>query len=161
METASTRTPNVSGRISTTLPRSTQAPWQARQAIRLWLTDSTPELRFNVALVVSELVTNVIQHVPAGVHRDWVEVRIGFGVDFVRLEVIDPGTSNPEPLFTPLGTEPMVQSGRGLGLVTELSIRHGTKLIGTGHRIVWADLANAQAPADGDRHGRPQEQLAS
>ncbi|WP_329426249.1 ATP-binding protein [Streptosporangium sp. NBC_01495] len=143
--------PKIAMWQDTTLRRSDKAPWQARLAIELWLPDDHLSVRFNAQLVVSELVTNVIRHVPAGPQRDWVKVGLGFGNGFVRLTVIDPGTSTPEPRFVPLREGSMEQSGRGLGLVSVLSVRCGTNLLLCGHRVVWADLAKADAlPGDAE-----------
>ncbi|MEO3874407.1 ATP-binding protein [Nonomuraea sp. B12E4] len=125
---------------SATLCRSERAPWHARQATGLWLVDSHPDVRADALQIVTELVTNVIQHVPGGRGRDWVTVRLGFGGGFVRLEVIDPGTRTPAPCFLPLQLESMAESGRGLGIVAGLSIRCGTHVIERCHRVVWADL---------------------
>ncbi|MFG1704978.1 ATP-binding protein [Nonomuraea sp. M3C6] len=134
---------------STTLHRSERTPWHARQATGLWLADSHPNVRADALQIVTELVANVIQHVPGGPRRDWVTVRLGFGLGFVRLEVIDPGTQTPEPRFVPLQIGSMEESGRGLGIVARLSVRCGTHAIEGGHRVVWADLANS-ALAIGD-----------
>lgn len=140
-EAASSQVPDVTGWRDTTLRRSTEAPRRARQVIRPWLAASDPATRSHALLVISELVTNAIQHVPVGERRDWVRVRLGFGEGFVRLEVIDPGTSSSEPRFEPLRQGSMEQQGRGLGLVAHLSTRYGTWLTEGGHRAVWADLA--------------------
>ncbi|MEU6720408.1 ATP-binding protein [Nonomuraea sp. NPDC046802] len=115
--------------------------------MRLWLAEdeADPVLLSNALLVVCELVTNVVRHVPAGVQRDWVRVRLGVADDFVRLEVIDPGTTDPEPQFTPLTPGSMQQTGRGLGLVAALAVRCGTHFTAHGHRVVWADLEPAGA----------------
>ncbi|MEU6784640.1 ATP-binding protein [Nonomuraea angiospora] len=137
--------PDVAGWKGTTLRRSAKTPRQARQAVRLWLADGHPTVRSNALLVVSELVTNVVVHVPAGVQRDWVKVRLGFADDFVRLEVTDPGTATPEPSFRPVQMDSLESSGRGLGLVASLSVRCGTQRIKCGHRVVWADLTAAEA----------------
>lgn len=81
--------------------------------------------------------------------REWVNVRIGLGDGFVRLEVTDPGTSQSEPHFAPLQRHSMAQSGRGLGLVAVLSVRRGTHRLECGHRVVWADLAEDQGGLGG------------
>lgn len=124
----------------TTLRRNDKTSWQARQATGLWLTDSHPTVRSDALQIVSELVANVIQHVPGGRRRDWVRVRLGFGDGFVRLEVIDPGAPEPEPRFVPRQLGPMEESGRGLGIVARLSARCGTHVTEEGHRVVWADI---------------------
>ncbi|MFD9941591.1 ATP-binding protein [Nonomuraea sp. NPDC059023] len=138
--------------------RSAKAPWQARQAIRRWLAETHPVLP-NALLIVSELVTNVIQHVPAGARRNWVKVRLGFANDVIRLEVTDPGTTTPEPLFQPLQQGSMQSSGRGLGLVTNLSLRCGTERTKSGHRVVWAELAAAGLARDALAEQLPSSQV--
>lgn len=125
------------------LPRSARTPGEARQAVRSWLSSSP---RHAAALddaveIVSELVTNVVQHVPAGQRRDWVMVLLGLGDGFVRVEVVDAGTSDSEPRFVAVRQGSMELSGRGLGLVAALSVRRGTFLVDGGHRVVWADLS--------------------
>ncbi|MEV4477331.1 ATP-binding protein [Nonomuraea sp. NPDC049504] len=144
----------------TTLRRSARTPCQSRLALRLWLGDAEPVLVSSAVLIACELVTNVVRHVPGGVQRDWVTVRLGVTGDFVRLEVIDPGTTDPEPQFTPLTSGSLEQSGRGLGLVAALSIRCGTYLLPCGYRIVWADLEPGEASdavhdASQDAGGQP------
>ncbi|MEV4079124.1 ATP-binding protein [Nonomuraea fuscirosea] len=132
--------PDIAEWRDATLRRSPNIVWQARQTIRFWLADANPDLLYNVALAASELVTNVIRHVPAGVQRDWVKMRLGAAAGFVRLEVIDPGTTLCEPQFTPLALGSLQESGRGLDIVAGLAIRCGTERIGSGPRLVWAEL---------------------
>ncbi|NRQ33267.1 ATP-binding protein [Nonomuraea sp. NN258] len=141
MSAESIQMPDVSGWKGATLPRSAKTPRHARQAVRRWLAGSVAAVESNALLVVSELVTNVIQHVPTGVQRDWVKVRLGFADDFVRVEVIDPGTTRSQPRFKPLRQGSTKRRGRGLGLVADLSVRCGTHIAACGDRIVWADLA--------------------
>ncbi|MCK2219555.1 ATP-binding protein [Actinomadura sp. ATCC 31491] len=122
-----------------TLGRTAESLRLARETVGLWLADGPQEVRDDAALIVSELVTNVLRHVPGGVHRDWVDVRLGRGRGFVRLEVVDPGTdlSGPE-----LGEDDLLsESGRGLRLVAGLAVRCGTWRTGDGCRVVRADLA--------------------
>ncbi|MGI5285608.1 ATP-binding protein [Nonomuraea polychroma] len=140
-ETTPTELPDVVLWRSTTLHRNAKTPWQARQATGLWLADTLPSVRNDALQIVAELVANVIQHVPAGRRRDWLKVRLGFGDGFVRVEVIDPGTPEPEPRFVPHQMDLMGETGRGLGIVAQLSLRCGTHVIEHGHRVVWADLA--------------------
>ncbi|MFG1962418.1 ATP-binding protein [Nonomuraea sp. NPDC049028] len=123
-----------------TLRRTAKTPWQARQAIKIWLAASDP-VRDDALQVVSELVTNACVHVPQGRRRDWLKLRMGFGNGFIRLEVIDPGVPAPEPRFIP-GQSPHVEaeSGRGLDIVSRLSVRCGTYVTPLGRRVVWCDL---------------------
>ncbi|MFF4620695.1 ATP-binding protein [Nonomuraea jabiensis] len=140
-ETTPTELPDVVLWRDTTLRRNDKTSWQARQAIGLWLTDSHPSVRSDALQIVSELVANVLQHVPGGRRRDWVTVRLGLGDGLIRLEVIDPGTPEQEPRFTSLRVGLMEESGRGLGIVAQLSARCGTYVAEKGHRVVWADIA--------------------
>ncbi|MGA4990172.1 ATP-binding protein [Nonomuraea bangladeshensis] len=126
-----------------TLTRAAESSRRARETVAQWLTDGPQEVRDDAALVVSELVTNAVRHVPGGVRRDWVDVQLGFGRGFVRLEVTDPGVDTSAPC---VGEEDlMAQSGRGLRLVAGLAVRCGTWRTGHGCRVVWADLACAGA----------------
>ncbi|MGW0802309.1 ATP-binding protein [Nonomuraea sp. NPDC002799] len=127
----------------TTLRRSDRTSWQARQAIGLWLADAPAPVRGDALQIIAEFVANVVQHVPGGRRSDWVTVRLGFGGGFVRLQVIDPGTRKSEPNFVPVHMGSVAESGRGLGIVAQLSIRCGTYVMPDGHRVVWADLAVA------------------
>ncbi|NUS03014.1 MAG: ATP-binding protein [Nonomuraea sp.] len=110
--------------------------------VGLWVADGGRSLLWDASEVVSELVTNAVRHVPAGPERDWVTVLFGGGDGFVRLEVVDPGTTEREPRFAPLTAGSLEESGRGLGLVIALSVRRGTCLVEYGHRVVWADLGD-------------------
>lgn len=129
---------------SATLRRSRRTPWQARQAIKLWLTDNYKSVIADATQIISELVNNVLVHVPSGNQRDWVKIRIGIGGDFVRLSVIDPGLADKEPVFSELNPDYLEESGRGLAIVADLSVRCGTNVNDQGHRIVWADLPNGK-----------------
>ena len=132
----------------TTLNRSSRTPRQARAAVELWLAPDHPA-REPALQAVSELVTNAVQHVPGGNQRNWLKVSIGFGDDFVRLRVIDPGGSGWEgwkgdeiPRQLPA---PEVERGRGLPIVASVSIRCGTHITPEGHRVVWCDLDNPRS----------------
>lgn len=125
-----------------TLRRSGRTPWQARATVKQWLAPKHPA-REDALQVISELVTNAVEHVPGGAHREWLKLSIGFGTDFVRLQVIDPG--NPEWRTTVIPRQappPDADHGRGLPLVAHLSVRCGTHITPEGHRVVWCDLAN-------------------
>ncbi|MEV4108654.1 ATP-binding protein [Nonomuraea sp. NPDC049695] len=139
--TTPTELPDIVQWRGTTLRRNDKTSWQARQATGLWLTDHDPSVRSDALQIVSELVANVLQHVPGGRGRDWVKIRLGLGDGLVRLEVIDPGTPEPEPCFTSHQVGLMEESGRGLGIVARLSTRCGTHVTEKGHRVVWADIA--------------------
>ncbi|MFI6988402.1 ATP-binding protein [Nonomuraea wenchangensis] len=144
----SPQTPNITAWNDKTFARTASAPGHARRTVAHWLAEENVDwgglhrggLLLDALLVVSELVTNTVQHVPADAHGDWVQVRLGFGDSFVRLEVIDPGTPRRRPRFAP-PLNSMAQSGRGLYLVSVVSERCGTERTQQGHRLVWAELA--------------------
>ncbi|MGW6499124.1 ATP-binding protein [Nonomuraea angiospora] len=137
--TLSVKRPIVGAWQSTVLRRDGKAPRRARQAVRMWLGESHP-LRFDAEQVVAELVNNSVLHVPISGTCDWVRVHLGFGDDFIRLDVIDPGTDVPAERFVPREPGGGEESGRGLQIASELSERWSTHLIERGHRVVWCDL---------------------
>ena len=97
-----------------------------------------PQLRLNVQLVVSELVTNGVRHGGA-VGPLWVRLNVTPKV--VRLEVIDTGSGfdRTAVLKTPL--DPAAVSGRGLHLVDAVADRWG--LVHDGRTKVWAEFSRA------------------
>jgi len=98
------------------------------------------EVVIDLALLVSEMVTNSLQH--SGRSDQIVDVSIRAGADAVRVEVRDSG-----PGFEPIplrAAPPPGTGGWGLFLVDRLATRWGTKPGG----VVWAELAY---PAAGRR----------
>ncbi|MGW5442077.1 ATP-binding protein [Streptomyces asiaticus] len=99
-----------------------------------------PADRLDEALmVISELVTNAILHAlpPAVLRLSWTECEGGAGL---RIEVTDGGPI-PADQRADEDIEPD-EHGRGLGIVTALSSRHGSR---TCHEGItwWADLPAA------------------
>ena len=92
----------------------------------------TGEPREDVLLVVTELLSNAVDH-GRGPVRLTVELRSGS----VRIEVHDtaPGPPRPQPL------DPYAVRGRGLQMVEALSSRWGWT-DGPAGKIVWADVPN-------------------
>lgn len=91
-------------------------------------------------LVVSELVTNALQHgVPsAGTLRSGhlVRLRLLAHAPFVMCMVTDPGSEIPvmrEP-------DPAAESGRGLAVVEACCVRWGWHLLDDGGKVVWSLL---------------------
>ena len=89
-----------------------------------------PSLSSDVALVVTELVSNAVRH--AGTT---VTLTLRPLVDGVRLEVAD-GTTRP---LHPRSSDQDAEGGRGLLLVDALSTRYGVQADPNGKRV-WAEL---------------------
>ncbi|MEA2330909.1 MAG: serine/threonine-protein kinase RsbW [Thermoleophilaceae bacterium] len=98
-------------------------------------------VRHRVALLLSELVTNAVQHGGAGPDQV-VEVRVASSERRVRVEVIDPGWNGGEPL------EPDERhGGYGLLLVEHLSDGWGREATAGGGTLAWFEL-NLDAQAE-------------
>ncbi|MCB0908827.1 MAG: ATP-binding protein [Nocardioidaceae bacterium] len=99
-------------------------------------------VRRTVVLVVSELVTNAIQHgePPYGIVVDVYR-------DLVKVDVVDHGGQIPVP---PLDGVPddlkagdLRSGGRGLAIVRRLAAAWGVERAGDGSKDVWADVPAA------------------
>lgn len=99
------------------------------------------DIRDDVVLVVSELVTNAI------VHTASVEVTCRFGVteDSMYVAVADQGL---DPVGPHVRTAPMSERGRGLQLVSALTENWGVMLDDGKGRVVWAVFRTARQPWD-------------
>lgn len=103
--------------------------------------ESVPELRrllhhhsYDVRLCVSELLTNVIDHVGDGTP---VTVRvIGTAYGHTRVEVTDP---DPRVLPVLPHSTPTDESGRGLALIGAMARRWGVEQ-GADGKTVWCEL---------------------
>ncbi|MHC5261357.1 ATP-binding protein [Streptomyces sp. UC4497] len=113
-----------------------------------------------VQLIVTELATNVLHHVGAGVAATLL---LALRDDRLRIEVHD--QSHAVPLVT--GAECGAECGRGLHLIAALVAEWGTLLTASG-KVVWCELglpgdqftsgirrANDALQAYQDRRGRP------
>jgi GAF domain-containing protein len=114
------------------LAEGTEAVPRARAFTRTTLTAwAAGELRDDVVLVVSELVTNGLLH--AGLP---ITLRLTGDAGLVRIEVCDPSTVAPvRPLAS---TEAM--TGRGIALVDAVSRRWGVDRLPDGKRV-WCEVA--------------------
>lgn len=108
--------------------RSVLAEWELR-----------PEVAEDVLLVISELTTNAIVHAdgPAALRLSWTRVD---GRSALHIEVTDSGPA-AQPCL-PGGTTDPDEHGRGLGIVSALSTRHGVRADCAGFTR-WADLVTA------------------
>jgi two-component sensor histidine kinase len=109
--------------------RDVHAPATARQAVRESCAGLDPERAEAACLLVSELVTNSVQH-GAG---ESVTVLIDSGLpDTLRCEVIDDGHG-----FVPVARADRPTGGWGLQFVEQLSSSWGVR---EGSTHVWFDL---------------------
>ena len=91
----------------------------------------SPDVRYDVELIVSELVTNAVR---AGSSTVLVCVGVQGGKVIVR--VTDQASGWPEQRETHIDDA----GGRGLPLVSALSAAWGVRLADTG-KVVWAEVA--------------------
>jgi anti-sigma regulatory factor (Ser/Thr protein kinase) len=118
-------------RARTTLQPVVTAPAAARAFARdACLRAETTDRVEDVALVVSELVTNAILHGLGNVTLDVVVENGG-----VRIEV---GDADPA-LGRPRAAAANGESGRGLLIVARVAARWGVRRDGPG-KVVWADM---------------------
>lgn len=117
------------------LPSDRSAPGRARDYARRQMAEATLEerVRRTVVLVVSELVTNAVQHAepPYG-----IVVAVDDGL--IRIDVVDHGSQAPtEPVDAP--GDGLLPGGRGLAIVRRLAAAWGVERNGAG-KSVWADV---------------------
>ena len=113
-------------------------------AMRRWLTSLLPAVpaRDDVTLVATELASNAICHTASG-RGGWFTVEITWWQSVVRVGVTDGGG----PAQPRVAGDPAGERGRGLLLVTGLSLRTGARGDQQG-RLVWADVSwDGPAPA--------------
>jgi anti-sigma regulatory factor (Ser/Thr protein kinase) len=114
-------------------------------AARLALTDLeshlNPSVAFDVRLLVSELVTNSVQHAQVSAD-DSIVLAVQFSDNVVRVEVRDNG-----PGFEPPATPPPedADAGWGLFLVEQLADAWG---VGDGGKGVWFEIERDRAQED-------------
>lgn len=105
-------------------------------AMRRWLASLLPAglSRDDVTLVATELASNAICHTASG-QGGWFTVEVTWWPSAVRIGVADcGGPAQPQVIDDPAG-----ERGRGLLLVTRLSLRTGACGDQRG-RLVWADV---------------------
>jgi serine/threonine-protein kinase RsbW len=117
-----------------TLPAAEPAAGLARQATRAAVAAwQLGELADAAVLLVSELVTNAIQHAAPGTSA--TVLRLEYGGSWLRIEVHDASPHVPEPR-TP---DWLDESGFGLMLVDALATKWGVQQTTQG-KAVWAEL---------------------
>ena len=119
-------------RVRTTLPAAVTTPAAARAVARDVVERGRGAVRVeDVALVVSELVTNAVLHGDGDITLD-----VAVAPHTVHVEVGDGGPEEPAALNPPADAE----AGRGLQLVSRIATRWGVRTAAHG-KVVWADLA--------------------
>jgi anti-sigma regulatory factor (Ser/Thr protein kinase) len=114
-------------------------------AARLALADLESQLdasvAFDVRLLVSELVTNSVQHAAVSAN-DSIELVVSMNEEVVRVTVIDEG-----PGFDPPASPPPddADAGWGLFLVEQLADSWG---VGEGGKGVWFEIRRNRAAED-------------
>jgi anti-sigma regulatory factor (Ser/Thr protein kinase) len=120
--------------VSFWVPGGTRAAGLARRSILSVEAGLPDSVRHRLALLLSELVTNAIQHGGAGEHET-IQVRIASSYEKIRVEVFDPGANAPGPRNR---LEP--QGGYGLLLVDRLATGWGREHVDEGGSLAWFEL---------------------
>jgi anti-sigma regulatory factor (Ser/Thr protein kinase) len=120
---------------SFSIPGGTGAAATARRTVTSIEAGLPLRVRHRVAIVLSELIANAVQHGGAGPSEE-VEVRVASTPQRLRVEVIDPGWGDSEP-------PPRIQhpdGGYGLLLVEHLSDDWGREATDSGGSLAWFEL---------------------
>ena len=119
------------GDLAFQLAQSLSAPADARDRVGGYLDrlGVTSELRSDVLLALSELVTNAVTHARAA-----PRVHVGLSPESLRLEVFD--TSSKHPVKRSSGS---AAGGFGVRLVSELADSWGWEQVRDG-KVVWAQF---------------------
>ncbi len=117
--------------LDVVIPRDSKAPWHARRAVERLGDEIDPEVRSDVMLLVSELVTNGVKYGGAGALQLQIESK---RTGHLRVEVIDQGGG-----FEPKARDrPKTEAGGwGLHLVETLADRWG---VHAGSTHVWFEI---------------------
>jgi len=121
--------------VSFSLPGGTGAASIARRSVTSIEAGLPLGVRHRVALMLSELVANAVQHGGAG-PGEVVEVRVRSSPRQVRVEVIDPGRRRAEPprrIQHPDG-------GYGLVLIEHMASNWGRQATTDGGSLAWFEL---------------------
>ena len=124
--------------VSFWVPGGKRAAGLARRSVLSAEADLPHSVRHRLALLLSELVNNAIQHGGAG-PQETVQVRVASGTDRIRVEVFDPGTNGSGP-----SDRVDDEGGYGLLLVDHLASGWGRGVEGTGS-VAWFELELAEA----------------
>ncbi len=120
--------------VSFWVPGGTRAAGVARRSVLSVQVDLPRSVRHRLALLLSELVTNAIQHGGAG-PDETVQVRLASGPERIRVEVFDPGSNGKGPR-----DRVDDEGGYGLLLVDRLANDWGRQHLDAGGTLVWFEL---------------------
>ena len=122
--------------VSFWVPGGTRAAGVARRSVLSVQAGLPGAIRHRLALLLSELVTNAIQHGGATAHEN-VQVRLASSPERVRVEVFDPGATNGA------GPSDRVEEGGGYGLllVDRLADEWGRENTESGGTLAWFELS--------------------
>jgi anti-sigma regulatory factor (Ser/Thr protein kinase) len=124
----------VARTISFWVPGGARAAGIARRSVLSVQAGLPGSIRHQLALLLSELVTNAIQHGGAG-GKHSMQVRVATSPERVRVEVFDPGANGDEP------TNRIDENGGyGLLLVDRLSDAWGQEATDNGGSLAWFEL---------------------
>jgi anti-sigma regulatory factor (Ser/Thr protein kinase) len=132
-----TEPPEPHGSVSMRIRGGADAPSRARRSVLSQLGSQVAQTTASdVALVVSELVSNSVVHADVGPRRT-LTLELMTLDDRLRISVIDPG-SRLEPRILPRDHARV--GGAGLFIVKELSEAWGVARDGSGVTRVWCDI---------------------
>ena len=125
--------------LSFSVPGGDRAAGMARRSVLSAEADLPHAIRHRLALLLSELVTNAIQHGGAG-PSETVRVKVASSSERVRVEVLDPGSNGAPP-------RNRLEDGGGYGLllVDRLADGWGRREAPGGGSLAWFELALAEA----------------
>jgi anti-sigma regulatory factor (Ser/Thr protein kinase) len=130
--------------ITVRLNGGTGAPLRARRSVLPRLEGQLTETAVSdVALILSELVTNSVMHANVGPHQT-LTVECAPLADRLRITVTDPGArQEPHLRFHEHGAD----GGYGLAIVASLSLAWGVLRNSVGTTSVWCELPLDTAPS--------------
>jgi anti-sigma regulatory factor (Ser/Thr protein kinase) len=120
--------------VSFSVPGGKPAAGMARRLVLSSKAGLPAMIRYRLALLLSELVTNAVQHGGAGPH-DNIEVTLSSTRQRVRVEVHDPGPKAARP-----PDRRRKETGYGLLLVDRLADAWGREETDGGGCVAWFEL---------------------
>jgi anti-sigma regulatory factor (Ser/Thr protein kinase) len=118
------------------LPRTPAAVPLARRFVRSFLDGVPPDTLYDVLLLTSELVTNVVLHARTGVH-------IGVSRDpQTVVVVVGDGTEEPPAACAEISPEAMTAIGRGMAVIAATAEDFGWRRVpGRPGKVIWFSVA--------------------